>query len=288
MRPMMRALPYDWPHAQRLAVPALFLVLWALGGCTSTPTFSRPIYEDPTLVVRLDSPLFQAEGESASPMAFPGLTADQLAVIVQAPTVQHDVSFLTYWVLRKPPEPEPLFSASEATLLSPHLVAALAKARSNELATFFLRRTRPDGISLITSGGLLLRGDQLILIVANVRAATATRQHVEHARDIPLSPLGEVDFRFVPGPHVTVLAGTDLQGIPSPPSVPVVSIAYGPLLASSPQARDSKSPLGAAPMLDDRTSTTEEKLRRLKTWREEGLITDDEYLQKRHDLLKHF
>jgi hypothetical protein len=272
----------------RVITSSLAAVVMAslLASCASSPTFSRMVYEDPTVLVRLDSPLVQEEVSGAPAGHIPALTAADLAEILRSVRIQPEISFLSYWVLRKEPQPETAFPNDEAQLLAPHLRAALGKARPNETAVFFLRRTREDGIPLITTGGLFLQGNQLIVLLANAGRSTTTQRKLETARDSPLHPLGGVDFHFVPGPYQATLVKKDLPKSFAITSAPALSVDYRAWLASLLQLDRGSSPTQTIPEIP--AATIEEKLHRLKTWREQGLITDDEYLQKRQEVLKHF
>ncbi len=257
-----------------------------LASCASPPTFSRTVYEDPTVLVRLDSPLFQVEVSGAPAGHISELTAADLADILRSVRIQPEISFLNYWVLRKDPQPELAFLNDDAQLLAPHLRAALAKARPNETAVFFLRQTREDGIPLVTTGGLFLQGNQLIVLLANARRPTTTQQKLETARDASLHPLGQVDFHFVPGPYQATLVRKDLPTSIAASSALALSVDYRALLAGLLQPSRRSSPSQTEPEIP--AALIEEKLHRLKTWREQGLITDDEYLQKRQEVLKQF
>ena len=257
-----------------------------LANCASSPIFSRTVYEDPTVLVRLDRSLFQEEVSGAPAVHIPELTAAVLAEILRSVRIQPEISFLSYWILRKEPQSEPAFLNEDVQLLAPHLRAALAKARPNETAVFFLRRTREDGIPLVTTGGLLIHGDQLVVLLAHARRPTTTLRKIETAHDAPLHPLGEVDFHFVPGPYQTTLAKKDLPQNIAMASAPALSVDYRALLAGILQPSRGSSPSQTEPEFP--AALIEEKLHRLKTWREQGLITDDEYLQKRQEVLKHF
>jgi len=266
-------------------VTAVVMVL-LLANCASSPVFSRMVYEDPTVLVRLDSSLFQEEVSSVPAGHIPELTATDLAEILRSVRIQPEISFLSYWVLRKEPQSEPAFPDDTANLLTPHLQVALGKAQSNETAVFFLRRTREDGIPLITTGGLFLQGNQLIVLLANAGRSTTTQRKLETARDAPLHPLGEVDFHFVPGPYQTTLVKKDLPKSFSMTSDQALSVDYRALLIGLLQpSRGSSLPQTS---MEIPAATIEEKLHRLKAWREQGLITEDEYQQKRQEVLKHF
>ena len=257
-----------------------------LANCASSPAFSRTVYEDPTILVRLDSSLFQEEVSGAPAEHIPELTTADLAEILRSVRIQPEISFLNYWVLRKDPQPQLAFFNDDVQLLAPHLRAALGKARPNETAAFFLRRTREDGIPLVTTGGLFLQGNQLHVLLANARRPATTLRKIETAHDAPLHPLGEVDFHFVPGPYQTTLAKKDLPQSIAMTSAQALSVDYRALLAGILQPGRSSTPSQTEPEIP--AAMIEEKLRRLKTWHKQGLMTDDEYLQKRQELLKHF
>lgn len=257
-----------------------------LASCASSPTFSRTVYEDPTVLVRLDRPLVQEQVSGTSTGPIVELTAAELAELLHSVRIEPEISFLSYWVLRKEPQPEPAFPNDDAELLAPHLQAALAKAQPSETAVFSLRRTREDGIPLVTTGGLLIQGNQLLVLLANARRPATVQRRLETARDAPLHPLGEVDFHFVPGPYQTTVTKKDLPKNIAITSAPALGVDYRALLAGLLQPGRGSSPLETGPEIP--AATIEEKLRRLKTWREQGLITDEEYQHKRQELLKHF
>jgi hypothetical protein len=257
-----------------------------LASCASSPTFSRTVYEDPTVLVRLDNSLFQAEVSGVPAGHATELMTEDLAEILRSVRIQRENSFLNYWVLRKDPQPEPAFPNDDAQLLAPYLRVALAKAQLNEMPVFFLRKTREDGIPLVISGGLLFHGNQLIVLLANARRAATTQRKLETARDAPLHPLGETDFHFVPGPYQATLGKKDLLSRIVETSAPALSIDYRAWLSGLLQPDRGSSPTQIEPGIP--AARIEDKLLRLKTWREQGLITDDEYLQKRQEVLKHF
>ena len=272
-----------WSYSSGLAAVMMASLLM---GCTNIPTFSRTVYEDPTLLVRLDSPVLQAADSGELPGTIAKLTAADLAELLRSVRIEPEISFVSYWVLRKDPQQQPAFPNGDADLVAPHLWTALAKVRPNETTVFFLRRARQDGIPLVTTGGVLIDGDQLIVLLANARRPATTQRKLEAAREVPLRPLGEVDFHFVPGRYQTTLVKHDLPNIIAMASAPVLSITYGAVLADLSRLGRGTAQSQSEP--DVPVATIEEKLHRLKTWHEQGLITDDEYLQKRQELLKHF
>ncbi len=257
-----------------------------LASCAASPTFSRTVYEDPTVLVRLDSPLFQAEVSGAPIEHATELTTENLAAILRSVKIEREISFVSYWILRTEPQPEPAFPHSDADLLAPHLLAALAKARPSETVVFSLQRTREDGIPLVTTGGLLIQDNQLLIVLANARRPATTQRRLETARGSPLQPLGEVDFHFVPGPYQATLTTPDLPTRIATTSAPALLVDHRALLAGLSQPGRGSSSSREEPGIP--SAAIEEKLRRLKAWRDQGLITDDEYLQKRQEILKRF
>ena len=282
----MRILVTRSEQAQITFSLAAIVMASLLASCASSPTFTRTVYEDPTTLVRLDSPVFQEDVSGAPAGLIRELTAADLAELLRSVRIQPEISFLSYWVLRQAPQPEPAFPNDDASLLAPHLQRALAKARSNETAVFFLLKTRTDGIPLVTTGGLFIHGDQLVVLLANARKPTTTQRKLETARDAPLHPLGELDFHFVPGPYQIVRATKDLPKTIAMTSALALSINYRVRLDDSLSPARGSSPSQTEPEIP--AAMIEDKLHRLKTWHEQGLIADDEYLQKRQELLKHF
>jgi len=142
-------------------------------------------------MVRLDSPLFPGETR-AEPNSHPiEFTSQNISMILQSIRIQKEVSLLNYYVLRQDTEPVPVFPPQVADLLAPRVKTAFAKAHPEETVVFFMNRPREDGIPLITSGGLSVRGTQLSVVLANVnRPITLERKRVK-AREMPLKPLAK-------------------------------------------------------------------------------------------------
>jgi hypothetical protein len=265
----------------------IVVFLLTLTGCLNSLVASRIMYEDPTLLVRLDSPSSRAEVLGAPDQHVAELTTVDLASVLRSVMIQPETSFVSYWILRKDPQPKPAFPDSDADLLATHLRDALAKIRPNETAVFFLRRVREDGIPLVTTGGLIVRGDQLIVLLANARRPITTQRTLDAAREAPLIPLEEPGFHIVPGPYQTSIATKDLPKFMAMKSfVPALSVNYLALLNDFAQPNRSSPAPGAGAEVP--AATMDEKLHRLKTWREQGLITDDDYRDKRQELLKQF
>ncbi len=254
-----------------------FFIGSLLVGCAGSPTFSRPVYEDPSVLVRLDSPLFQGDTPAARNSHPVTLTPEDLAEILRSVNIQKEISLLSYYVLRKDPKPERVFSEDVAKLLVPHLSTALAEANPDEMVVFFLNRPREDGIPLITSGAFFVRGELLFLELANVRTPITTERRRERVRENPLTGLSEPDFHFLAGPHQVI------RNL----APPALQTRYMALLAGS---NRSERPLEMfrPPRSEAQVPSHEEKLRQLKAWYEQGLILEEEYQRKREEVLESF
>ena len=256
-----------------------------LSGCASSSTFSRPVFQDPILTVRLDSPLFPGETQAEAydhPIEF---TSQALAMMLQSIRIKKEVSLLDYYVFRQDTDPKPVFPPDLAELLVPQIQTAFAKAQPEEMVVFFVNRPREDGIPLLTSGALFVRGTQLSVALANVNRPVTLERKREQAREMPLKSLATPDFHFVPGPHQTILTNRESSvGLSQSPSPLTLLIAYNQFLNT---ASTIKEPVNVAPSQtsENLPSSAEHKLRQLKSWYQEGLISEPEYQKKRKEIL---
>ena len=264
-----------WPAA--LAGLMLF-------GCSSPSVFTRVVHQDPSGFVSLESPL---SGETAqiTPYRHPvQFTEQEMAAVLQSVVAQREMSSIRYYVLRQDPKPEPVFTTQEIQLLNPRLVAAFSKARPEEVVVFFLNQPRQDGVLEITSGGLFVQDERLYFLLANLRAPVTTASKAERAREHPLSPLSEPDFEMKAGAHQVVLE-TKSTVLPSwAEAVKGVAIAYRDQVTTRPLLStpgDSIKPPPSSPTVDG-------KLRQLKSWREQGMITEQEDQAQKRKLLETF
>lgn len=274
---------------KEVLIAVLFVVL-SLTGCTNTQTFSRKVFEDPVLMVRLDSPLFPRE-EKTQPYSHPiEFTPQDLSRLLQSIKIQKEVSLVDYYVFRRDNSPFAPFPPEMANLLAPHLRTALAKAQAEEMVVFVITRSREDHIPLLTSGGLFVQGTQLSVILANVDRPAASEKKREEARQRPLKPLGKPDFHFVPGPFQTILAKREPPGVLSHDFAPLTLLLnYHEFLRRKPSTTRKPDPTIPSPAAESPApSSTVQKLRQLKSWYEEGLISEPEYQKKRKEILDSF
>ncbi|GJL53050.1 MAG: hypothetical protein NPIRA02_01820 [Nitrospirales bacterium] len=210
-------------------------------------------------------------------------------MILQSITIQKEVSLLDYYVFLQDTKPESVFSSEIAELLAPQIQAAFAKAHPEETVVFFVNRTREDGIPLITSGGLFVQGTQLSFILSNLNRPAALERKREEAKEMPLKPLAQPDFHFIPGPHQTLLTGRRSSvALSKSPSPLTLLIGYKQFLNTAPAIKKSVNVPPSEPSESLLSSSTEHKLRQLKSWYQEGLISEPEYQKKRTEILNSF
>ncbi len=275
-----------WLVTQRIFIASAILI--GFSACGGTPIFSRPVYEDPAVFVRLDSPLIKRHSVG-SPSNHPAnFAVSDIHTLLRSVQVKHEIGLLNYYVLRQDPAPQPVFGEEEIRLLAPYVKAALAKAQPEETVAFFLNRPGEHDIPRITSGGLLVHGRQFALMLANFRTPMTVEGTRERAREHPLRTPTEPGFHFVAGPHQTILTTSNKQLLlPEPTSAPALLINHSALLGDSQHSGTSLETL-PSPDVAPLAPSLEHKLRQLKAWHEEGLISEQEYQKKRGEILNSF
>ncbi|MBI3809829.1 MAG: hypothetical protein HY284_05145 [Nitrospirae bacterium] len=252
-----------------------------LFGCSSPSVFTRVVHQDPSGFVSLESPLGGGTAR-ITPYRHPvQFTKQEMAAVLQSVGAQREMSSIRYYVLRQDPKSEPVFTPQEIQLLNPRLVAAFSKARPEEVVVFFLNQPRQDSVLEITSGGLFVQDERLYFLLANLRAPVTTASKAERAREHPLSPLSEPDFEMKAGAHQVVLETKSTVLPPWAGAVKGVAIAYRDLettgsLLSTPG--DSIKPPPSSPTVDN-------KLRQLKLWKEQGIISEHDYQEQKRKIL---
>jgi hypothetical protein len=267
------------------------VALWCAGCAASAPKGRVIVQQGESgkaeLLVRVDRA--RGGGPFDHPAAIP---AERLTAILSAVKVQWYAGLLST-IFSK--DPHPAFGEAEAALLGPHLSRALADAGPDEVAVFYLSAPETGEQARITSGGLFVKGSELTVTLANYHYVISWSDHATNripgsastARDSPLTPYPEGEYRLIPGPGQQ-LAGGDpstmgrLFGKPSRSLV----VALGTATPAEPPA--APAPEAAVAPTAPQPSTLEEKLRTLKKLRDDGLISEADYEAKKQELLKGF
>lgn len=137
-------------------------------GCVSSEFVTLPIYETPSMYVRLE--IDRSFGTSHSHPAT--LSGDQISWALSGIIIEEPLARLPILDDMSQPRRHPAFTEKETGMLAPLLSAALAKATSEEIVAFY-ETTPSSGIRReVTSGGLFVLDGELHVILANYRSPT--------------------------------------------------------------------------------------------------------------------
>lgn len=183
----------------------------------------------------------------------------------------------------------PAFTPEEIRDLSTALSEAFAEARPDECVVFGLSRLNDVNMTELTTGGWFLEGPSLHVVLANYRKVVTMPGTRQLLWERPLRPDAGPHYDLVAGPHQTIVRESAaftkwLSSTPSELSIDYHAILLGePGDVSPPQPERPSSSERARPPL-----SLEERLRALKRFHEQGLITEDEYRAKKQQLLDQF
>jgi hypothetical protein len=189
----------------------------------------------------------------------------------------------------------PAFEDDEIEYLSVTLSRVFGQARPDERVVFALSRHPSADLTEVTSGGWFVNGPTLHFVLANYRYAITMPTGREVFWQDPMWSEAGPFYNLVPGEHQTVAAeGGSVSELLSV-TLPVLSIAYKPLLLGEPPASRAVPNAVAGSEVSPRPGNAppprasfEERLQMLKRLRDQGLITEEEYRTKRKQLLDQF
>ncbi|TKS58439.1 MAG: hypothetical protein EWM72_02978 [Nitrospira sp.] len=270
---------------------ASILIFWTVQGCGGPVRFVRAVEENPEQVVRLEARYGQGQshGYDGAVMPFDHPTAFgriEMETILRGLRVQLRKSLLTLGAAES--GPKEVFTESERRSFAPVLVEAFAKARPDEWVVFFLGHPRGGeadhrggpGVTEVTSGGFLVEGRQLHLVLANYRSAVSMPLILDRMRDDPLRPAGEVFYELVPGVHQTVHQFDSIKS-----TWDLIKSFRAGLSALTIDYQAARIFPDESMRTPDGGHSTEERLRALRRLRDQGLVTEEEYRLKRQKLL---
>jgi hypothetical protein len=217
------------------------------------------------------------------------LTAAEWERVLASIQVQSRKDTVLFTTAKNPPEPA--FSAEQAAYLNQGLRKAFSRAHPDEFVVFGFSETRSPQLTELTTGGWFVEGQRLHLILANYRHTVSMKNIRDQIWQDPLHSNTSPSFDIVPGPNQTLLGEKGLAGLLSA-EAPELLINYTALLEAKPLPPTTLAP--AAPPMAVPTPampvepSLEERLRVLKKLRDQGLITEDEYRNKKKQLLDRF
>ena len=264
-------------------------ILLAMGCASLSNTRSRPVLDDNDNSVRLESRV--DDFQMAIPLGFEHpvtLEEEDLFRILQSIRIVDPPSFLSKLILRARPTSETAFIEKEARFLAKPMAEALRMATPNERVIFFLKHKRSAFKGSISSGIAFIKDKRLHLILARYRMGNQPGRPDIPVGGDPFPGRNDQSFYIVPGRFQKLLAETRAPGggenlFPKR----WIAIEYATLLSAPPESLEPEPSSGemaqALPKL-----TIEEKLETLKRLEEKGLITEEEYSEKKQELLKSF
>ncbi|MFM8551767.1 MAG: SHOCT domain-containing protein [Nitrospiraceae bacterium] len=185
------------------------------------------------------------------------------------------------------------FTADETAYLSETFVQAFAKAGADDWVLVALTRKPSPDIRELTTGACYIEGERLHLLLANYRYPVTMPGVRSLLWEQPLYAYPPF-YAIATGEHQTIARHYGLQGRLVASGIPDITIEIKPVLlaaigskAGAPSGNTSEArpepAEGAASGL-----SIEDSLALLQRLKERGLVTDDEYRQKKQQLLKRF
>lgn len=271
--------------------PKLLLILTLsilLGSCAGRRHLERIVQEGPDLIVALNKGKISASPAFPAPYDHPlEASPPLLQHILESVRVSPRKGILNTLFSSKEKD-RLLFNMETIRLLSVHLSSALAKATPSERAVFYQAIPNSAAKVFVTSGFLLVKDRQLHLRVDHYRVPHRKGSPLHRVgNDLPPSEKVKYNFTLSENAQMKHRRFKNALGLPgSDPHWLVMSYEDDFTVPSSP------SPLSAPPAIRDEAENAAEdlegKLRMLKRFRDEGLITEDEYIEKKGALLKDF
>jgi hypothetical protein len=177
-------------------------------------------------------------------------------------------------------EPRKVFLDSEITLLAPALVSLFEKAAPRQAIYFALERTSGEGVSLFaraTSGQLFVLDRKLHVVIGEVQREQVEGDGLNRKAMNFGDPRRDFrkNWRLLENPWVKFVPK---PGKPGQMYNNQVTVAPPPVVAAAPAPATLPAASGGA--------SIEEKLSRLKSIYNQGLIGEEEYAAKKAEILK--
>jgi hypothetical protein len=154
----------------RLLLHLSRLCILAFAGCAPTQFTTITIYETPQSFVRLE--VDRTLGHQAGHSHPSDVSPELMAAVLRGITIQEPLTRIPLYDDWAVPRRHPAFSDEEVEFWAPKLSLALRKATSQEIVTFYQTVQASATRRVVTSGGLYVDGDELHLILSNLRSST--------------------------------------------------------------------------------------------------------------------
>ncbi len=242
-----------------------------------TPTI-RFLVEQPDKTVSMEVTYREGSPEYSHPVHLPPEMLDQ---ILQHVEVQP--SSLLDRMVGGSSTIQAAFSEEQRRFFSNHLSQALNQATSLETVTFYWATSRGNGIWELTSGGLYVQDHSLHLVLPNFRQTVTGQNPPQHIREDPLHPLGQPLHSLTaikPAQQMTYSLASEILS-PQTPHFVFSLKEFSPVRLTTNDQQPQPSSQSLNP-----TESIKERLQRLEELRQEGLLSEKEYQQKRQEILE--
>lgn len=273
--------PLQLPRTNLRILIALILPLWGgmVRGCRTSESVLPLLCSDcdaPHYFVRPQARAQKVEqGPGCNPPVL--LSAEEWKIILKSIRVQPKRQGFVFGSSKGPGEAA--FAPEEVDYLSKTLGPAFSQARPEDMIVFGLTRSRSSDVDEITTGGWCVQGGNLLFVLANYRLGVSMLTIRDLLWKEPLRSHVADSYEFVMGDYQFLRSDANLSGYPQIAGSPL-SILYQPLLASSRTSLEPTNIISPNPRVP-----VEERLQLLKRLHEQGLITDEEYRGKKHQIL---
>ena len=179
---------------------------------------------------------------------------------------------------------EPAFTEEEIQYLSTILPQAFEQAQPDEIVVYALSQSPLSNILKISTGGLFVKHNDLHIVLSNHRYAVSLPGIREMLWEHPLHSEG-VLYDLVKGDHQTIQKQNlfEIQPTPLRMTMAYKDLLFGTQTPSTPGSELSPSASTADPQPSK--PSIEDNLKMLNHLRTQGLITEEEFQQKKKKLL---
>lgn len=262
---------------------ALMMILFS---CVSVPDMRRTVHEGADALIVLDGGEMSDYPLAEPPYEHPAdLPAALLESILGEIRVRQDIGLLMSLFTNRETE-YPLFNPQTLPSLSAKLSHAFSEAREQERVHFYQVMPRSDRSRFVTSGSLFKKDGFLHLRVEHFRVPLeegTSPTAVDRAPTAHPSVAREYDFTLLESPRLRQHRHKNIFGLTqTDPHFLIIDVQRESDVPTTEEKRPSPPPSVSTPQ------ALEEKLRVLQGLREKDLITEEEYREKKKQILESF
>lgn len=258
-------------------VASIALLFGLFAGACAPGVVRTDVYRDATVQIRLQHSLDKDKKAVDRGFDHPlAISPEAMSRVLRSIQVEYHPGLLRSLLTGNRGKPARAFSDDEIAGMAVGLSEAFSRATPADRIEFVVRHKKGVFAAGISTGVMNAKDGRIELIFGNYKANPIPKgDHVDPERQDPLENIGVESFEIVPGPHQDSLDAAE-----GGPAGRGLSIDFGALTEPLPEggaSAEAEAPTGEA---------IEHKLEILKRLREKGLITEEEYRQKKQELLE--